>query len=90
MHQPEFKETNTSSSLEDVKIKILVICQTPRHKEEIYDLIGVENKPYSYKKYIKPLLDQRYLQHTVPGNPRANTQKYISSRKSINYLKDIA
>ena len=73
--------------VEDVKMDILQFCCTARSKEEILNLIQVEVKPYHVRKYITRLVEERYLQFSVEGNPRCNTQQYIISRKGQAYLK---
>jgi len=81
--------TKISPSVEDVKKDILEYCQQPRHKEEILNYIELELKPYNYKKYISRLFQDRYLQHTIPQNPRSSLQQYITSKKGTIYLKSL-
>jgi len=81
--------TNSSPSVEDVKKDILEFCLQPRSKEEILSFIQLELKPYNYKKYISRLFQDRYLQHTIPQNPRSSLQQYITTKKGLIYLKSL-
>jgi len=81
--------TNKSPSVEDVKKDILEFCLEPRHKEDILNYIQLELKPYNFKKYISRLFQDRYLQYTIPQNPRSCAQQYITTKKGIVYLKSI-
>jgi len=79
----------SSPSVEDVKKDVLEFCLQPRPKEEILNFIQLELKPYNYKKYIARLFQDRYLQHTIPQNPRSSLQQYITTKKGLIYLKSL-
>ena len=87
--EDNFIVTKTSPSVEDVKKDILEFCLQPRPKEEILGFIKLDIKPYNYKKYISRLFQDRYLQHTIPQNPRSSLQQYITSKKGLVYLKSL-
>ena len=80
---------NSSPSVEDVKKDVLEFCLQPRNKEDILSFIQLELKPYNYKKYISRLFQDRYLQHTIPQNPRSSLQQYITTKKGLIYLKSL-
>jgi hypothetical protein len=82
--------TSKNPPVEEVKKEILEFCSQSRTKEEILNFIRVEVKPYNFKKYISRFLDDRYLQHTIPHNPRATTQQYLITKKGLAYLRAIA
>ncbi len=89
MLQARNLEQPATPSVEEVKKEILEFCLSPQNKENILIHIQVEQKPYNFKKYITRLFEDRYLQHTIPHNPRASTQQYITSKKGLAYLKAI-
>jgi len=82
--------SKTSLSVEDIKKDVLEFCLQPRRKEEILHYIKLEPRPYNYKKYIARLFQDRYLQHTIPQNPRSGLQQYIITKKGLLYLKSIS
>ncbi len=88
IHVENVPQTATPT-VADVKKEILEFCLNPQSKESILEFIQVELKPYNFKKYITRLFEDRYLQHTIPHNPRATTQQYITSKKGQAYLKSI-
>ncbi|WP_026464513.1 hypothetical protein [Adhaeribacter aquaticus] len=78
-----------SPEVEEVKLEILEFCKAAQPKENILKHIGIELRPYNYKKYISRLVEDRYLQYTIPHNPRSNVQQYITSKKGLAYLKAV-
>jgi ATP-dependent DNA helicase RecG len=90
MIQAEMVRSSKTPAVEEVKKEILEFCTCPRTKEEILNFIQVDLKPYNFKKYISRFIDDRYLQHTIPHNPRSTNQQYLTSKKGQSYLRAIA
>ena len=76
--------------LEDVKKEILEYCVEPRSRTEILEHLQVEITPEHYSKYIKPLIDQRFIVSDILVIRSANRQKFSITQKGLNYLKAIA
>jgi len=81
---------NAVITLDDVKKEILEFCLEPRGRFEILEHIQVEITPENYTRYIKQLLDQRYIVSDILVIRSANKQKFVISQKGLNYLKAIA
>ena len=76
--------------LEDVKKEILEYCVAPRGRGEILEHLQVEVTPENYSKYLKPLIDQRFIVSDILVIRSANRQKFSVTQKGLNYLKAIA
>jgi len=81
---------NSVLLLEDVKKEIMEYCVEPRGRGEILEYLQVEITPENYSKYIKPLIDQRYIISDILVIRSANRQKFSITQKGLNYLKAIA
>jgi len=81
---------NAVISLEDVKKNILEFCLEPRSRFEILEHIQVEITPENHARYIKQLLDQRFIISDILIIRSANKQKFAITQKGLNYLKAIA
>ena len=58
--------------------EILAFCSIPHSKAEIAEHCGYKNTKNFTKKYIRPLLDSKALNMTVPDKPNSRNQKYIA------------
>lgn len=81
---------NATLSLDDVKKEILEFCLEQHGRAAILEHIQVEITPNNYTKFIKQLLDQRFIASDLMVNRKANSQKFVITRKGLNYLKAIA
>jgi hypothetical protein len=90
MNRTDLATPFKNPAVEEVKKEILEYCICSRTKDQILNLIQVEPKPYNFRKYISRLFEERYLQHTIPHNPRATTQQYQTTKKGLAYLRAIA
>ena len=81
---------NVVVTLEDVKKDILEFCLEPRSRFEILEHIQVEITPENHTRYIKQLLDQRFIISDILIIRSANKQKFAITQKGLNYLKAIA
>ena len=60
--------------------EILEFCRDePRSALEIMDRLGFRDKK-TIRKYLKPLLENGWLERTVPDRPHSRNQKYLASR----------
>lgn len=80
----------TALLLDDVKKEILEFCNDPHGREAILGHINVEITTDNYGRYIKKLLDQRFI---APNRLRSISQvkqQYLTTQKGRNYLKAIS
>lgn len=75
--------------LDDVIKEILEYCQQSKNKEQILEFIQVEATSYAVKKYIAKFVERRFLNLTIPHNPRHVGQQYITSGKGRLYLQKL-
>ena len=81
---------NAVITLDDVKKEMLEFCLVPRGRFEILEHIQVELTPDNYTRYVKPLVDQRFIISDILVIRSANKQKFVITQKGLNYLKAIA
>ena len=56
---------------------ILQACQTaPKSKKELLEAIGLSSAYMNYKRHIVPLLEDGYIEQTIPDKPTSRLQKY--------------
>jgi len=60
---------------------IIAYCTEARSRGEIQSYIGIANRDYFRKAYLKPLIETGLLEMTHPDKPRSKNQKYIASHK---------
>ena len=76
--------------LDDVKKEILELCLEPQGKTAILEHIKVEITQTNYSRFILKLLDQRYIASGFMRKRSSANQKYVITKKGLNYLKAIA
>lgn len=76
-------------NLRDNEIKILTICaEKPHSSNEILEKLGYKDRPGSYKKSLKKLLDLNILVRTLPEKPRSPNQKYKTEDEIVKIIKN--
>ena len=60
--------------------QLLLFCQTPRTRKEISDYLGLSSVTYAIQKYINPLVDQGYIQLSIPDKPGSPKQLFFSTK----------
>ncbi|MDX2247358.1 MAG: ATP-binding protein [Bacteroidia bacterium] len=60
----------------DYVARVLKFAQTPKSKTEILTLLGYKNHFDNYRRYIAPLIDNHWLEMTIPHKPSSRNQKY--------------
>ena len=64
---------------QDMTLRILKFCESPKSKKEICEHLGYGNLTYFTRTYLKPLLESNQLRMTIPEAPSSRNQKYIKS-----------
>ena len=64
---------------QDMTLRILKFCESPKSKKEICEHFGYGNLTYFTRTYLKPLLESKQLRMTIPEAPSSRNQKYIKS-----------
>jgi predicted transcriptional regulator len=81
---------NVVISLDDVKKEILEFCVEPHGPVDILGHIKVEMTKNNYSKFINHLIDKRFLASAFLRKRNSANQKYVITKKGLNYLKAIA
>ena len=58
------------------QVMILKFCSTPRRKQEILAHLGLRPVYLNFKRHIQPLVEQGFLEMTIPDKPRSSKQRY--------------
>jgi ATP-dependent DNA helicase RecG len=64
---------------DDRIIGLVEFCSKPKTREEMQDFMGVTNREYFRKSYLKPLIKAGQIQMTLPDKPKSHNQKYIKA-----------
>ncbi len=62
---------------DEISKTIINFCREPRTKKEIADKCGLHDLKHLTRRYLTPLLEQKYLRMTMPEKPTSSKQKYI-------------
>jgi ATP-dependent DNA helicase RecG len=60
----------------DEQVTILKFCSTPRRKQEILAQLGLRPVYLNFKRHIQPMVEQGFLEMTIPDKPRSSKQRY--------------
>ena len=77
------RDTSQDTSREHRTASILEFCALPRTRDEIQKHIGITNRAYFSRVFMKPLLDSGQLVMTVPDKPSSRNQKYLRGKKNV-------
>ena len=72
---------NKKLYLSDKHKEVLAYCIIARSSREILEHIGVTNHTKNRDKFINSLVDEGYLERTIPDAPNSPRQKYVAKRK---------
>jgi ATP-dependent DNA helicase RecG len=69
-------------------INTLSLCIEPKTKQEILKNIGLTNKSTNFRNNILPAINAGFLEMTIPDKPNSSKQKYITTKKGKEILKN--
>ena len=72
---------NKKLYLSDKHKEVLAYCIIARNSREILGHIGVTNHTKNRDRFIKKLVDEGYLERTIPDVPNSPLQKYVAKKK---------
>lgn len=74
-------DTNSITVLSDKHKEILAYCIIARNSREILEHIGVTNHTKNRDRFINYLVNEGYLERTIPNSPNSPQQKYVVRKK---------
>ena len=60
----------------DEQVTILKFCSAPKQKQEILARLRLSPVYLNFKRHIQPLVEQGFLEMTIPDKPRSSKQRY--------------
>jgi ATP-dependent DNA helicase RecG len=73
------QDTCQCTSHEQRTASILAFCVLPRTRKEMQEYLGIANRAYFSRVFLKPLLDSGKLKMTIPEKPNSSSQKYVNA-----------
>ena len=73
--------SNTKYDLSDKQKEVLAYCIIARSSREILEHIGVTNHTKNRDRFVNYLVDEGYLERTIPDSPNSPQQKYVVKNK---------
>jgi ATP-dependent DNA helicase RecG len=71
---------------EQVATLLRACAAGPKSKRELLDLAGLSDAYLNYKRHILPLLNQEFLERTIPEKPNSRLQKYRLTAKGRKWI----
>ena len=68
-------------------IDIIDFLTNEKSRAEILRHLGLINHTKNFNSYIKPLLDYKIIEFTIPDKPQSQFQKYRLTEKGKKLLK---
>ena len=79
----------TDQVTDQVAHLILVIGDDTRTREEIMDLMGLKHRRNFRLTYLRPAIDDGYVDLTIPDKPTSSKQKYFLTAKGLKKLAEL-
>ncbi|MEZ4777553.1 MAG: putative DNA binding domain-containing protein [Bacteroidia bacterium] len=68
--------------------RVLTFALTPKSKAEILARLGYKNHFDNYRRYIAPLIENHWLEMTIPDKPSSRNQKYLTTDEGREILQN--
>ncbi len=56
--------------------KLLSACSETISREQLQIRLGIKDRKYFYKTYLKPALNGGFIEYTIPDKPKSKLQQY--------------
>ena len=71
------------------QVKAVLLCtRIARSREELQKAVNLENREHFRKAYLRPLIEEGFLELTIPDKPQSSRQKYRLTEKGRSFLKE--
>jgi ATP-dependent DNA helicase RecG len=71
-------------------LDVLASCVAPKKSSEIQALTSIKHRETFQRNYLDPLLENGLLVRTIPDKPRSRMQKYQTTEKGRDLMRDNA
>ena len=76
--------------LTPIEIKLLQACTaTPRNSQDLLEVAGYSSRAGNFKRSIEKLLQNGFLEMTIPDKPTSRHQKYRLTTEGLALLKGL-
>ena len=87
---PSLYQVYTRLNLKKNDIKeLLLLCHEPANINVLAGKFSVKNRTRFRNRYITPLIEEGFIEMTLPDKPRSGKQKYVSTFKGKEFLKKL-
>ena len=80
----------TAQVTAQVIAQVVLYCREPRATKEIMGILGLKHWKTFRSNYLQPLLDDEWLEMTIPDKPTSSKQKYRLTVKGQELLAELA
>jgi ATP-dependent DNA helicase RecG len=85
---PDLLTRAVSDQVSDQVIQILQYAEKPKSRKELLNTIGLKNHFDNYKRHLAPLIENNWLEMTIPDEPNSRNQKYIITEYGKKIIKN--
>ena len=68
--------------------RLLPLCRKPAGREQLQNLLGIKDRKHFYKVYLKPALQNGFIEYTLPEKPKSKFQQYRLTQLGIQKVQD--
>ena len=68
-------------------IKLLEVLEKEMSRTEIMEVLVLKDRKHLVKKYLKPAIDEGYIELTLPYKPTSRNQKYKRTERGKEIIK---
>lgn len=70
------KVTKSATKSTELMNEVIAFCEEPRSLTEIMAHLGLKHRNNAKSRYIDPLIENGFLEMTIPDKPKSRSQKY--------------
>lgn len=82
LHGQTVQETVQVTMQDARMVELVDFCLTAKTRDEMQSHIGIVNRDYFRRAYLKPLLESGQLRMTIPDKPNSRNQRYIAAENT--------
>ena len=71
------KVTKSATKSTETMNEVLAFCERPKSLTEIMAHLGLKHRNNAKSRYIDPLIENGFLEMTIPEKPNSRNQKYV-------------